>query len=146
MKVILTKDVKKLGRAGDVKTVSDGYARNFLFAKGLAQIATDGAMKKVQQEKANIEQEEKERKETLREIANSLEGKKFTIKAKGKGGKLFGSINAKDVLVEIQKIVAEIEEDMIALDSPIKEAGEKELKLVLDNDISAKVVISIEEE
>lgn len=146
MKVILTKDVKKLGEAGDVKEVADGYARNFLIARGFAQAATQGVVEKAQQLREGREKQEKERKDALKEIASGLEGKRFTIKAKQEDGKLFGSISAKDIVTEIQKVAAEVEESMIVIDSPIKEIGERELELKLDDDVSVKISVSVEKE
>lgn len=146
MKVILTKDVKKLGRAGEVKEVADGYARNFLIARGFAQAATGSAISNAEKVKSQMAEEEKERRDALKAIANELEGKKIVIKAKEKDGKLFGSIGVKDILGEIQKIAAEVEEGMIVLGSPIKEVGERELELKLEDGIVAKVTLSIEKE
>jgi large subunit ribosomal protein L9 len=146
MKVILTQDVKKLGKTGDVKEVADGYARNFLIARGFARPATEKAVASVEKTRAQVAQDEKARKEALRAVADDLEGKKIVIKAKEKGGKLFGSIGAKDIFEELKKIAPEAEENMISLDSPIKEVGEKELKVKLENGIEASVVVSVEKE
>lgn len=146
MKVILIKDVKKLGVAGDVKEVSDGYARNFLIPKGFVQVATQEATLKAQQLRKERDQQEKEKMDALKKVATELEGKRFTIKAKEKDGKLFGSISAKDVVAEIQKVASDVEESMLVMNSPIKEIGENELELKLGHEISAKVVVSVEKE
>ena len=104
MKVILLQDVKSLGKKGELVTVSDGYARNFLFPRGLAKEANAQAMNEFR----NAEQSKQYKIDTA--IANAkkakeeLEGSKFVIKAKaGESGKLFGSITAKQVAEEIKK-------------------------------------------
>ena len=143
MKVILLQNVKGLGRAGDIKEVAEGYARNFLFGKKLAEIATGSGMKRV--ESINKSRAEKERMEieNAKKIALRLEGKIITIAAKAKGGKLFGSIHAKDVAKELKKENIDIEDKAIILKSQIKELGEFSAKVELGHKIEAKIVIVI---
>ncbi|MFC1644899.1 50S ribosomal protein L9 [Patescibacteria group bacterium] len=146
MKVILIKDVKNIGRAGDFKDVNDGYARNFLLPKGLAEVATDGVMKRVARNKANEEKQQSGKEKEMRELANDIEGKKVIIKVKAKDGKLFGSISEKNVAKELKKLDSRITEKMFSLGGPIKELGEKKLSLELFSGINAKVVIAVEGE
>ncbi|KKT94936.1 MAG: ribosomal protein L9, large subunit ribosomal protein L9, partial [Parcubacteria group bacterium GW2011_GWC1_45_14] len=97
MKVVLLQDVKKIGKKGEIKDVSDGYARNFLLAKGLGVAATPAAIEKVKQQENKQKQELEQKKDTVRKLASSLDGKAVTIKVKAKDGKLFGSVTAKDI-------------------------------------------------
>jgi large subunit ribosomal protein L9 len=95
MKVILLQDIKNIGRQGDIKDVSDGYARNFLLPKKLAEIATPEATQKVETIKAQQAEVQKADLEKTQALAESLQGREVLIQAKEKDGKLFGSINAK---------------------------------------------------
>lgn len=146
MKVILLKDVKNIGKAGDVKDVNDGYARNFLFPKRLAETATDGAMKKVEKMRADQEKKLAEMEKEMKELAKNINGKKINIKAKEKDGKLFGSINGKEIIKELKKIDSRITEKMFSLGAPIKEIGETEIVVETYSGIKAKVIVSIEGE
>ena len=104
MKVVLKQDVKSLGKKGELVTVSDGYARNFLFPKNLASEANAQAMSELK----NKEQAEKSRIETetaaAKASAAKIEGKTVKVVAKaGQNGKLFGSVTAKEIAVEVNK-------------------------------------------
>ena len=126
MKVILIKDVKGSGKAGDVLNVADGYARNFLLAKGLAVEANaknqnDLAGKKASaQHKLDVEKAENEK------VAAALEGKKVTIKAKaGQGGKLFGAVTSSTVADAIKAQFSQnVDKKKINLNSEIKSFGD----------------------
>ncbi len=107
MKVILLQDVKSLGKKGELVSVSDGYARNFLFPRNLAKEANAQAMNEFR----NAEQSKQYKIDTARAAAQKakeeLEGSKFVMKAKaGDSGKLFGSITAKEIAAEISRITA----------------------------------------
>lgn len=143
MKIILLQDVKSLGKKGEIKEASEGYARNFLFPKGLAQIATSGAVAEIQRKKAKEEAQNKAQIEKMRALAKSLESQKITISAKEKGGKLFGSITAKQISEECQKAGLEIPADSIIIKKGIKEIGEHEIEVRLLSDISAKIKLEI---
>ena len=146
MKVILIQDIKSLGKKGDIKDVSEGYARNFLFPKRLAQIASDSAMKSV------VAQKEKERKaaqdaaQKLMELSQILKGKEFVIKSKGMGGKLFGSVSAKDIAAEIRKNDIAVDEKMVRLPSPIKKTGQYPIEIKFGENIFSEIKLLIEEE
>ena len=146
MKVILLKDVKNIGKAGELKNVNDGYARNFLLPKGMADIATDGVLKRVETLKATEKKQLAENEKEMKELAVKIKGKKITIKAKEKDGKLFGSINGKEVAKELKSLDSRITAKMFSLDSPIKETGEKEIALELHSNVKVKVIVSVEGE
>ncbi len=146
MKVILLQDIKSLGKKGDVKEVAEGYARNFLFPKKLAEIATQEGIKK------SVETKEKERlegeanREKIRELAVALKEKVVVLKSKEKGGKLFGSITAKDILRELQKEKFEVKEKNIILKSPIKKTGTYEINLEFEEKVGTKIQLVVQGE
>ena len=146
MKVVLLQDVKSLGKKGELVTVSDGYARNFLFPKELAKAANAQAMNELK----NAEQSKKYKKETEIAAANkakeALEGSKFVIKAKaGESGKLFGSITAKEISAEIKRQKSfDVDKRKIILKGDIKTVGEYEAEIKLYTGISANVTIAVE--
>lgn len=145
MQVILLQDVKNVGKKGQIKNVPDGYARNFLLAKKLATVATESAISqiKTEEDKKNLQLNLK--KKEIQKIADSLNGKKFIIKARAKDGKLFGSITAKEIVSEIRKNGIEISEKSIQVDH-IKELGEKHVKINLDFGIKAEIILAVVEE
>ncbi|MFC1609068.1 50S ribosomal protein L9 [Patescibacteria group bacterium] len=146
MKVILLKDVKNIGKAGELKNVNDGYARNFLLPKGMADMATDGVLKRVEKTKATKKKQLAETEKEMKDLAKKIQGKKIVIKAKEKDGKLFGSINGKEIVKELKGLDSRITNKMFSLDAPIKEIGKKEISLELYSDVKAKVVVSVEGE
>ena len=102
MKVILTKDVKGTGKAGDVKEVADGFARNFLIGKGLALEATAKNLSDLAGKKASQQHKIDVEKQNAREIAEKINGKTVTVHAKaGANGKLFGAVTAAQIAEQI---------------------------------------------
>src|SRR4026209_1785229 len=93
MKVLLSKDIQGLGKAGQVKEVSDGHARNFLFPKHLAMPATTAVLAQVQKEEKEKQEKIKKQEERLLKLKNKLEGKTVVIKAKSSGKNLFASLH-----------------------------------------------------
>jgi len=103
MKVILKADVKGQGKKGDLINASDGYAKNFLLPKGLAIVADKSAINELEGKKSAAQFHKNQEEMRAKELAEKLEGKKVTFKAKsGDNGKLFGSITAQDVADEIK--------------------------------------------
>ena len=146
MKVILKADVKSLGKAGDLVNTSDGYARNYLFPRGLAMEANAKAMnefKNREKAKAFHKQEEIKAANALRE---QLEGKTFKVTAKaGANGKLFGSVTSKDVAEQIKKQLGEeIDKRKIVMDD-IKAFGTVEAEVKVYTGISAKIYVQVAE-
>ena len=146
MKVVLLQDVKSLGKRGELVTVSDGYARNFLFPRGLAKEANAQAMNELR----NAEQSKKFKRDTEVAAAEKakaeLEGAKFVMKAKGgESGKLFGSITPKEISAEIKRQKGiDIDRRHIVLKREIKTVGEYEVEIKLYTGISAMVTVSVE--
>lgn len=150
MKIVLLKAVPKLGEEGDVLMVADGYARNFLIPKGLAVLATKEAIKKAEERKVKRAKEKEERVKKLKEAAEKLKNLVVTIKAKAtEEGKLFGSINAKMIAEEINKlslVSCQLSDEQVDLPEPIKEVGEKNVKIKLGEGIEMLMKVIIEKE
>jgi len=147
MKVVLLENVKKLGRAGEVVKVADGYAKNLLFPKKLAQIATPDVLKRV--EKINADKVAKEKEETnkISAVAREMKDKKVIISAKAKGGKLFGSIDANFIAKEIKsQLGIEVAKECIKLKAPIKEIGELKVDIEFLKNVKTAINIEIKEE
>ena len=148
MKVILKQDVKALGRHGDVKEVADGYARNFLFPKGLAVEATPGNMKILADQKANVTRRELENEAEAKDLAAKLNGLVIPFKAKaGEGGRLFGSITAKDVADQILKSAKfELDKRKLEIDDAIKTVGDHQVKVHLYKGVTATITVKVSAE
>lgn len=149
MKVLLVKDVYKLGRAGDVKKVADGYGRNFLLPQGLAVLATAGALKQADRIRAQAEVRRAALNEELRDLAEHVNGVtlEFTAKA-GETGKLYGSITAQDVAAAImEKTRYEVKRQQIDM-QPIRELGEftAHVRLTMDLVPEIKIIVRGEAE
>lgn len=146
MVVILLKNVKGSGNAGDVVKVSDGYARNFLIPKGLAKEATKGNVRTLEAVKAKKEEEEKKAIADAEALAEKIKGMNITIKTKsGEGGRLFGSITSRDVAQELKKEHGiEIDRKKIDMDN-IKELGNYRAKIKLYKGVSAVLRVVVTE-
>ena len=148
MKVILLKDVKGSGKAGDVLNVADGYARNFLIGKGLALEATAKNLNDLQGKKASEQHKIDVETAENQDVADKLKDKEVVIKAKaGNGGKLFGSVTAANVseAVKSQFGVA-IEKKKINLSSEIKGFGDFTAQIKLSHGVTFGIKIKVVEE
>ena len=147
MIVILKRDVKGTGKAGDVVKVSDGYARNMLLPKGLAEEATKNNVHTLEKAKAKREEEEAKAKEEALKQAESMKSMRVVIETKaGEGGKLFGSITSKDI-AEALKDQYEISVDKrkIVLDQPIKEVGVSRVKVKIFPEITGVITVEVKD-
>src|SRR5215211_8363843 len=149
MKVLLTKDVYKLGRAGDIKKVADGFGRNFLIPQGLAVLATAGALKQVERIRSQAEIRRTEQNSELKDLASHINGVTLVFAAKaGETGKLYGSITTQDVAVAIQeKTRYEVKKQQIDM-QPIRNLGEfaAHVRLTMDLVPEIKVIVHREGE
>ena len=145
MLVILKKNVKGTGKAGDIVKVSDGFANNRLIPAGLAVPATNQNVKSAEKQKAFIEKKNAEEKAAAEATAKKLESKTVTIKTRvGDNGKLFGSITSKDIAEALEKQEGmKIDKKKIEMKTPIKQAGETEVTLKLFTEISAQLKVSV---
>lgn len=145
MKVILKQDIRTLGKRGDIKEVSDGYARNFLLPKGLAMEATSGNLKMLADQKESVARKEEMEHDEAQELAKSLAGRIVTFKVKtGEGGRLFGSITVKDIADQIKKEhKLELDKRKLALDDAIKNVGDYQVKIHLYKGISVEITVKV---
>ncbi len=131
MKVVLLKDVPKLGKKFDIKNVADGHALNSLIPQGLAAVATDGVVKRIEAEKAVLEEKRKKEEAELAKNLDAVKALQLTIVAKANPkGHLFSAIHKADIATEIRKAGIAIGADFISLDKPIKEVGEHTIEVV----------------
>jgi len=146
MKVILKQDVKSLGKKGDLVNASDGYARNFLFPKGLAVEANASAMNDFNNKENAKKFHKAEEIKAAQTDADKLEGKTFKLKAKaGANGKLFGSVTSKDVAGKIkEELGVEIDKRKIIMDD-IKVFGTVQAEIKIYQGITAKVFVQVSE-
>jgi large subunit ribosomal protein L9 len=147
MKVMLIKDVYKLGRAGDVKKVADGYGRNFLIPQGLAVIATAGALKQIEKVRSQAEIRRTEQNSELKDLASHINGLVLSFAAKaGETGKLYGSITTQDVAAAIaEKTRYEVKKSQVDM-QPIRTLGEFTAHVRLTIDLVPEVKIMVHRE
>lgn len=144
MKVIFLKDVKKQGKKGEIKDVSDGYGKNFLIKNGYAVLATQTGVKRL-----NAENEEKKLEENLNiknceSIKQKLEKTKIKFKMKtGSGDRVFGSVSTKSIAEELKKIGFEIDKKKIKLDSPLTSLGFHNVQIELHKEVIAEIKIEL---
>ena len=145
MIVILNRDVKGTGKAGEVVKVSDGYARNMLLPKGYATEATEGNIRSLEKQKAIAAEKKAEEKAAAQALAEKLKDVTVKIPAKaGENGKVFGSITSKDIAEKLQeqhKIT--VDKKKIQLDGPIKQTGSVTVDVKLYPEVSGKLNVEI---
>src|SRR3972149_4646270 len=136
MKVLLIKDVYKLGRAGDIKKVADGYGRNFLLPQRLAVLATAGALKQAEKIRAQAEVSRAQLNSELKSLSDQISGVTLTFPAKaGETGKLYGSITTQDVATALQEQTRfEVKRQQIDM-QPIRSIGEFTAHVRLTTDL-----------
>ncbi len=146
MKVILIKDLKGTGYAGDIVNVSDGYARNFLFPKGIAKEASAVNLNVAKQQQQANEKRRMLERLSAEESAKRLNGLNVVVKAKcGDNGRLFGSITVKEISDAIlAQHGIEIDKKRIVMGDPIKELGETKLTVKVFAGISAEIIVSVQ--
>ena len=147
MKVILLKDVKGTGKKGEVKEVSDGYARNFLLPKKVAVIADNTAMKELNEKNKSIENKAQKEYEAAVELGKRMEELNVVIYSKaGDGGRLFGSITSKDIAEQIKKQHnIEVDKRKITLDEPIRVLGSRFVDIKIHQKVTTKIRVDVKE-
>lgn len=144
MEVILKDDVPSLGHRGEVVTVKDGYARNYLFPRKLALPATPGNRKQVEQEKAAHARREAKEQSDADALAAMLAQVSLTIPAKaGESDQLFGSITAMDIAEALALKGYTIDKRRVVLEEPIKTIGEYDVSLRLHREVTASVKVNV---
>lgn len=144
MKVVLLKDVKGSGKAGQIVEVSNGYARNFLFKNKLANIADETATKNAEQKKQADEYHQEQERLQAKEKAKEIEKHILTLKIKsGENGKVFGSITSKELAEALFDLGFEIDKRKIDLPVPIKNSGIYKIEIKLHPLVSAKITVEV---
>jgi large subunit ribosomal protein L9 len=148
LEVLLKKDIKTLGNRGEVVKVSKGYARNYLFPQKLALLPTKEGLLELEREKKRLVRSEVEIVSNLKELSAKIESASCTIEVKAnEEGILFGSVSPQVIIDALAKEnVVGIKEEMIKLETPIKELGVYRVKIELHSDISATCRLWVVEE
>ena len=145
MKVILTKDVDKLGKSGEMKTVADGFATNYLIPNSLAVPAAGGAYRAWQHDIASREEKRKREREDAEIAANRIAGTTLTMGVKvGEGGKLYGSITAKDIADALARRGIIVDRHKVDLDEPLKSLGTYKVAIRVYPGMTPEVTVAIE--
>lgn len=146
MKVILLSDVKKVGKKGEMKNVADGYATNFLIAKGLAVAASDKSKEILNEQKKQEAQLDAEKRKEAEGFKEKLSKMKLEFFAKSKDGKMFNSISTKQIQEELAKKGINIDKRKIIDNEPIKNLGFSNVKIELYKDVIGTIQIQVKEE
>jgi large subunit ribosomal protein L9 len=145
LKVILTKDVPKLGKSGEMKQVADGYATNFLIPQGLAVSAAGGAYRAWQHDVASREEKRKKEREEAEIAATRIASTTLTMGVKvGDGGKLYGSITSKDIADALARRGIDIDRHKIDLDEPLKTLGTYKVAIKVSSGMTPEVTVVVE--
>lgn len=147
MKVILLKDIKGTGKKGDVKEVSDGYARNFLFPKKLAVQAGNTELKELKEKQTSQQIKEQKEYEAAVELGKKMEEMNITMYSKsGDGGRLFGSITSKDIAAQIKKEHGiDVDKRKVILDEPIRVLGSRFVEIKIHQKVVTKMRVDVKE-
>jgi len=147
MKVIFLQDVKGQGKKGEVKDVSEGYARNFLIPRGLAKEASQGNLKTLEVQKQSEARRKQQEKEEAESLGKKLDVMTVVIRAKaGEGGRLFGAITSKQVSEALAKEGIEVDKRKIELDEPIRTLGVTKVPIKLHPQVRATLSVQVTEE
>jgi len=147
MKVIFLQDVKGQAKKGEVKEVSEGYARNFLLPKGLVSPANEGALKQLEFQHKAVAKKKDQEQERAQNLAKKIEAMTVEIKAKsGETGRLFGSITSKQIAEELASRKIKVDKRKISLDEPIRVLGITEVPIKLHANVSAMIKVNVVEE
>jgi large subunit ribosomal protein L9 len=145
VKVILTKDVAKLGKSGEMKTVADGFATNFLIPQGVAVPAAGGAFRAWQHDIASREDKRKREREDAEIAATRIGSTTLTMGVKvGDGGKLYGSITTKDIADALARRGIEVDRHKIELDDPIRSLGTYKVAIKVLSGLAPEVTVIVE--
>ena len=145
MKVILTKDVDKIGKTGEMKTVADGFATNYLIPQKLAVPASGGAYRAYQHDIASREDKRKREREEAEIAATRIASTTLTMGVKvGEGGKLYGSINNQDIAEALGRRGITVDRHKIDLENPIKSLGTYKVAIKVYSGMTPEVTIIVE--
>jgi len=144
MRVILLKDIPNLGKKHEVKEVKTGYARNFLFSKGWAKMATEKNLRQLNKEKESAEQKAEEELKRIQTLATGVDGQEVVIPVKvGEEDQLFESISAQKIQEKLKELGFNVDKNQIELTQPLKSLGEFPVKIKFDHNLEAEITITI---
>jgi large subunit ribosomal protein L9 len=145
MKIILSADIPNLGLKGDVVTVADGYARNYLVPKGFAMVASKGSLRQAEQmQKARAEANQRAKEAAAAKVAHLAATPVYISARAGEGGRLFGSVTNSDVARAIEDQLEEkIERRDIRLEEPIRSLGTHQVEVRLHEEVNALVTVEV---
>ncbi|MDF2950833.1 MAG: ribosomal protein [Anaerocolumna sp.] len=148
MQIILTQDVKSLGKKGELVNISDGYARNFILPKKLGLEATPKNLNDLKLQKAAEEKKQKEILEEAKVFAKELESKIIEVKIKaGEGGRTFGSVSTKEIATVLKiDFGYEIDKKKLQLNDPIKTVGMHTVPVKLHPQVTAELKVKVSEQ
>jgi large subunit ribosomal protein L9 len=148
MRVVFLDDVEGVARAGEIKNVADGYARNFLLPRKLAAAATTSTMQQAEARAKQIAKKQEEVDNAARAVADKLEASPIVLQARaGEAGRLFGSVTASDIADAIKaRGGGEVEHRQVLLEAPIKEVGTYEVPVTLTRNVRTQVTIEVKGE
>ncbi len=148
MEVLLTKDVENVGNAGEIKSVANGYARNYLIPRGLAVVATAGARRQAEQIRKAGEARRQKAQRAAQSLAERIAGLELRFKMRaGENDKLYGSVTATDIAEKISEAIGEeIDKRRLQLDHSLRELGIYQVGVKLLGDIVPEVTVKVEPE
>jgi len=146
MKVILSEEVDNLGNAGDLVAVKPGYARNFLFPRGLAVRADERNMRQMEHNQRVMEARRRRLEETAKAAAKQVDkvGRVVVVRACGAEGKLFGSVTSMDIMAALKEREVEVARRQIKLHEPLKALGDYDVPIKLGQGVAVTVKVSVE--
>jgi large subunit ribosomal protein L9 len=144
MQVILLERIGRLGQMGDVVTVKDGFARNFLLPQGKALRATEANRKRFERDRAQLEARDLELKSEAQGVSGKLNGKSFiVIRQAGDTGQLYGSVSTRDIATAVTEGGFSIERRQVMLDRPIKSLGLHEIRVSLHAEVAPRITVNV---
>ena len=144
MKVILTEEIRGLGTRGDIVTVKDGYARNFLLPKNLAREATTGNLKQIEHERRKWALLAQEEKNVAQKAADQVKGVKIRIEKRvGENGQLFGSVTSAEIADALAEKGIEVDKRRIELAHAIKNVGSHDVEVRLHREVTAHIQVEV---
>lgn len=144
MKVVLLKDVKGTGKKGEIKEVSDGYAKNFLLKTGSAKMADNSAISENKNKQVANAYHKQQELEKAKALQKEINGKQVTLKIKcGENGKTFGSVTGKEIADALEKLGFAIDKKKVELKEPIKTLGNYQVSIRVYPEIVAKITVEV---
>lgn len=142
MKVLILKTVKGIGAIGQVKEVAEGYARNYLFPRGLAELASDLNVAKVKQEQQKVKKVAEQDLVAVEKLAEKLNGTEIEIKGRvNDAGKFYAAITAVKIVSRLKEMGFDVKKDQLVLPEPIKEAGEYNVVVELSHGLESEITV-----